>query len=96
MSDERDDAAPTREGQAVTPQSYVCFGFGPDGNFFLDVQPPDNELLARATAQMGGHELDRYFVNLRMKAMLDKAQQTAVLNGMMGDERKKIDRRLRG
>jgi hypothetical protein len=40
------------------------------------------------------HELDRYYVNKRMKAMLDKAQQEQVLNGMMGREKKKIDRRI--
>ena len=93
MSDEQ-DAPPTRAGSAVTPKVYVCFGIGPDGNFFIDC--PDDEMVARGLVQFGTFEMDRYYTNKRMKAMLGKAQENAMLDGMMGREKKKIDRRIIG
>jgi hypothetical protein len=91
---DQDDAPPTRTGQAVTPEpgKYIAGGLGPDGAFFLDC--PEDEMVGRGLMNFLMHELDRYYVNKRMKAMLDKAQQEQVLNGMMRGEKKKIDKRI--
>ena len=92
MSDERDDAPPSRVGQAVTPTHMVMFAFGPDGNFLLDA--PEDERKGRELLALGMFELDRFYVNKRMRAAIEKAQQNAVLNGMMGESKKKIDKRI--
>lgn len=89
-----EDAPPTRVGQAVTPQQVVAGGIGPDGNFFLDC--PDDEMVGRGLMNFLMHELDRYYTNRRMATMMAKAQETHVLNGMMGDEKRTIDKKLRG
>ncbi len=95
MSDEQ-DAPPTRVGQAVTPKAgmVVSGGIGPDGQFFMEL--PDDEMVGRGLIQLMMFELDRHYSNRRMAAMLEKAQETRVLDGMMGHEKKRIDRRLKG
>jgi len=89
-----EDAPPTRGGQAVVPKQVVAGGIGPDGNFFLDV--PDDEMVGRGLMNLLMHELDRYYTNKRMAKMMEQAQQTRVLDGMMGTEKRTIDKKLKG
>lgn len=82
---DRDDAAPSRVGQAVTPQQYVMVGIGPDGNLVLDF--PDEEMVGRALIQWGACELDRYYTNKRMEKMMERATQDGAVRRMMGKMR---------
>jgi hypothetical protein len=93
MSNEQ-DAPPTRVGTAVTPQQVVAGGIGPDGNFFLDC--PDDEMVGRGLMNLLMHELDRYYANKRAAKMMAQAHQTQILNGMLVEEQRVIDKRLRG
>jgi len=92
MADEQ-DAAPTQVGQYVVPEHYVMFGFGPDGRFFIDCS--DNEAMVRQLLGFGIFEADRFLVARRMKSMIDKAQETAILESMAKDTIRKIDGKKR-
>lgn len=93
MSSEQ-DAPPTRVGTAVTPQQVVAGGIGPDGNFFLDC--PDDEMVGRGLMNLLMHELDRYYTNKRMGKMMERAHQSSILERMAGDDKRVIDRKIRG
>jgi hypothetical protein len=93
MSD-HDDAPPTRVGEATTPKVYIWGGIGPDGNFIADF--PDDEMAGRGLMNFLMHELDRYYVNKRMQAMLERAQTNQAVQGMLGKDAARLDRKLRG
>ena len=95
-SSSRDDAAPTRPGQAVIPQHVVAGGIGPDGNFFLDCPGIENEMIGRALCNMIQHELDRFYTNEKMKKAMERVQQGAMVDGMLGQDRAKLERKIRG
>jgi hypothetical protein len=93
MSDEQ-DAPPSRVGEAVQPKLYIWGGIGPDGNFIADF--PDDEMAGRGLMNFLMHELDRYYVNKRMKKLLEGARDRAEIANMMGGDAKRLDRKLRG
>jgi hypothetical protein len=93
MGDEQ-DAPPSRVGQAQEPKWYITLGIMADGTFACDGNCLDEEMVVRSLLHKGSFEMDRYFGRKAFEALSKKAQQDAVLNSMMGREKKKIDKRI--
>jgi len=84
MPDER-DAPPSRVGEATTPKFYIWGGIGPDGNFIADF--PEDEMTGRGLMNFLMHELDRYYVNRRMKKTLEEARDRVAVERMINSTR---------
>ncbi len=93
MSDEQ-DAAPSQPGTAVTPKAVVVFMLLPDNTFGMDL--PEDEMTGRFLLAKGMFELDRYYYKRLFEKAMQQAQDNRVVQSMLGEDAKKLERRLKG
>jgi hypothetical protein len=56
-----DDAPPTQVGQEVESEEFIVFGIGPDGKFFINMAPDDNEERAWNLITLGLQAVEQYY-----------------------------------
>ena len=96
MEHDEQDAAPARVGQATEPKWFITVGIMPDGSFAVDSNCMNDEMIARAILHKASFEMDRFFGRKAFEKAVGAAKDRRIIEGMMGNDPTKHDRRMKG